>query len=253
MDTHLNEDQLLGYVQLTLTDDEREALSQHLARCPECRARLEDQENFARRLRHDLRAALQSRVPPATMRFAPHSASRRASLRPAGVSDLWRQGAAAALALAGLALAWGALWLSADFAAGTLTPAAPHVLPALACFLFGIPVATQTRSAPVARRRNRLLGLLVGALWLGTAAVGLYEIFLLREVILQLCARLGSGYWPAVAVGNWSAILLGAVWIVVFIGGGEYHYRHFDRRASWRLFGRTILGEIAILLLAMII
>ncbi len=253
MNTHLSEEQLLGYVQHTLTDAEREALEQHLAQCPECRAQLEDHESFARHLRHDLRAALQLHSPPATMRFAPHGTPRRAPSRLTGILTLLRQGAPVVLALAGLALAWGAIWLGADFPAGKFTPTSPHVLPATACFLFGLPVVAQYRGDYVARRRNLWLGLLVGALWLGTASVGLYEIFLLREMTLRLCARLGSGYWPAVAAGEWGVMLFSIIWIAVFIGGGEYHYRHFDRRSSWRLFGWTVLGEISILLLAMLI
>lgn len=255
MNPHLNEEQLLSYVQHTLTDTEREALEQHLTQCPECRAQIEDHENFARRLRHDLRAALQSQAPPATMRPTLTRIPMRRTPPPRllGILDLLQQGAPVALALAGLALAWSALWLSADFPAGKLTPTAPHVLPTTACLLFGIPVAAQYRSDHAARRRKRWLGLLVGALWLGTAAVGLYEIFLLREMGLRLCARLGSSYWPAVTAGEWGVLLFSLVWIVAFIGGGEYHYRHFDRRSSWRLFGWTILGEIVILLLAIFI
>ncbi|MBN2002649.1 MAG: zf-HC2 domain-containing protein [Anaerolineae bacterium] len=252
MNTHLSEEQQLGYVQHTLTDAEREMLERHLVGCPKCRAQIEEHEIFTRSLRHSLNAALQSCEPPEMLRRQRETRRRAPSPLPGIVNHL-RRGVPVALALAGLVLAWGALWIGADFPAGRLTPNAPHVLPTAACFLLGIPVATQYRGDHAVRRRNRWLGLLVGVLWLGMAAVGLYDIFLLREMVLRLCARLGSNYWTAVATGEWSTFLFSIVWIAVFIGGSEYHYRHFDRRSSWRLFGWTILGEIAVLLLTLFI
>ena len=70
MSTHLSEEQVIGYVHQTLTDAAREALDQHLAACPPCRARLADHEALQRRIRHGLSADLRAARPSPRMTFA---------------------------------------------------------------------------------------------------------------------------------------------------------------------------------------
>ena len=103
----------------------------------------------------------------------------------------------------------------------------------------------QSRQAPAS-----VLALI---LWIATAAVGLWEIVIVRGMLLRIYARFWSDYWPAVNLGNWAVFILGAMWLVLVVGGGEYHYRRVGRRESWRLFGRTIAVEVAILILALFI
>ena len=103
----------------------------------------------------------------------------------------------------------------------------------------------QSRQVPVS-----VLALI---LWIATAVVGLWEIVIVRGMLLRLYAYFGGEYWPAVNMGNWIVFILGATWLVLVVGGGEYHYRRVGQRGSWRLFGWTIGVEIAILVLALFI
>lgn len=107
------------------------------------------------------------------------------------------------------------------------------------------------------RPRSVLLAVLAFLLWIVTAAVGLWEIIIVRDMVLRVFARFwgnrehfGTDYWVAVQLGQWTVVLLALVWIVLVIGSGEYHYRRLGQRSSWRLFGWTIAGELAILVLA---
>jgi hypothetical protein len=96
-------------------------------------------------------------------------------------------------------------------------------------------------------------------LWLVTAVVGLIEIYIVREMLLRLAARIWGtqanrqAYGIAVSIGNGATFILAVLWIAVVIGGGEYHVKHLGKRKSWRLFARTIAVELAILILALFI
>jgi hypothetical protein len=97
-------------------------------------------------------------------------------------------------------------------------------------------------------------------LWLGTAAVGLWQISVVREMIFVLFARLRdvnqSDYLNfkqaalAGALGSWLLVVLAIVWIAAFVGGAEYHYRHVGQPRSWRLFAWTVGLEAAIFILS---
>jgi hypothetical protein len=97
-------------------------------------------------------------------------------------------------------------------------------------------------------------------LWLGTAAVGLWQISVVREMMFVLIARFRdvnqSDYAAfkqaqlAGALGIWLVIALAIVWIAAFLGGAEYHYRHLGEPRSWRLFAWTVLVEAAIFVLS---
>ena len=103
-------------------------------------------------------------------------------------------------------------------------------------------------------------GLVALFLWAATAALGLLEIVVIREMALRVYARFGvdgavsnSHYWGGVALGNWLLLVLAIVWIGVVIGGGEYHYKYLGQPKSWRLFARTFAAELSILVLALFI
>jgi hypothetical protein len=97
-------------------------------------------------------------------------------------------------------------------------------------------------------------------LWLATAAIGLWEIALGRDILIGLFARFSdvsqSEYEAfkqaqlAGSLGIGLIMVLAIVWIIAFIGGAEYHYRYLGQPRSWRLFAWTIVIEIAILVLA---
>ena len=102
MSAHLSEKQLVGYIQRTLTDTRREAMDQHLAACPRCRARLADHEALQRRIHYSLLADLRTVRPSPRMTFANIAPRLK---RPKRFVPLWGQsqrllsGAAALAAL----------------------------------------------------------------------------------------------------------------------------------------------------------
>jgi len=97
--------------------------------------------------------------------------------------------------------------------------------------------------------RRIATGALALTLWLATAVLGFWEIYLVREMLFRIYARFGSDYWSAVNLGKWVVVVLGAVWLAFVVGGGEHHRRRVGQRSSWSLFGWTIGVEVAILIL----
>jgi hypothetical protein len=97
-------------------------------------------------------------------------------------------------------------------------------------------------------------------LWAASAVLGLWEIWIVREMMLRVYVRFwagdklsGNDYWLSVGLGNWLVFILAVVWIGVVIGGGEYHAKHVGQPKSWKLFARTIGVQVAILVLALFI
>ena len=106
----------------------------------------------------------------------------------------------------------------------------------------------------IVQQPNRVLsGALAFVLWAATAALGLFEIVVVREMLLRICACLGSDYLEALNLGNWAVFVLAILWLALVVGGAEYHYRRFGQRSSWKLFGWTIAVEVLILVLALFI
>jgi len=257
MKLHLTEEQLVSYVQRTLTDAQRESLDRHLATCGDCRARLTAHEAQERRLRYDLSAALREVAPSEKMTFTtlrPRLARVHRNARAQRFWDWLLSGTTAATALAGLMLALAGLIQNVNWSTASLkTPDAS--LPAAAGFLFMVPVLSQFGAHLSLRDRKVWTPLLTFVLWAGTAIVGLYEILLLQELAYRCYARFWSGasygrdYGIAWGIGVWSVFILAMVWIAAFIGGAEYHYKHVGQRGSWKWFGWTIAVELLILAL----
>jgi len=142
-----------------------------------------------------------------------------------------------------------------------ITPTHAVPLPTVACFLFAIPVIGNYYESRVVPSRLILSGVVAFILWVGTAIVSLYEIFLVREMLFRIYVRFWSGsgglgrndFWRALALGNWALIPLALAWIALVVGGGEYHYKRVGQRSSWKLFGWTIAAEMLILVLPILI
>jgi hypothetical protein len=97
-------------------------------------------------------------------------------------------------------------------------------------------------------------------LWAFTAVLGMFEILVIRDMVLRVYARFfaddrayGTDYWGGVALGQVVVVILAIVWIGLVIGAAEYHYKYYGQRRSWRLFARVIGVELAILVLALFI
>lgn len=97
-------------------------------------------------------------------------------------------------------------------------------------------------------------------LWLLTAVLAFWEIFIIREMALRLYVhflpididqRAASG--GAGVLGAWIFLPLVILFIAIAIGGAEYHYKRVGQPRSWQLFGRTLAVELSILALALFI
>jgi hypothetical protein len=260
MKNHISSDQLVGHVQHTLTDAQREVIDQHLMACARCRARLDEHQAFQRRVRQNLSDDLQQVAPSSQMTFhtvaprLPSNRLQRWQRRAATPQALPAVAALGGLVLAVMTLTVGIRWADISLWSIPTDVSTPTSLPAIACLLFSIPVVANYREQGQLLSSRPLTYIVTVLLWLGTALVGLYELFVMRELLYHVYVVLG-GRDPGVAaaLGVWGVLVLALVWIGAFIGGAEYHYQHVGERQSWRLFGWIIAIEVVILVLAYLI
>ena len=102
------------------------------------------------------------------------------------------------------------------------------------------------------------LRLLAIGLWVVTSVLGFLLILTVREIVVRAYAHFaatgglyGTAYAGGVAAQILSTIVMAIVCIGVVIGGAEYHFNHFGKPESWRLFARTIAAELSVLVLAL--
>ena len=107
-----------------------------------------------------------------------------------------------------------------------------------------------------------LLKAITMILWVGTAILAGYEIFLTRyiatqlyflvqnsrEVPLTVLARLS-----ATGVGNIAAFGMAIIAIVIVVGGFDYHWRHGGEKKSFRLLGLTLIFQSVFIILDQIL
>jgi len=253
MKRHLSDEQLVGYVHATLTDAGREEMDSLLAGCPECRARLADHEALQREIRYRLLADLRAASPPVGMRFEAIAPRLKRSNR---LAQLWQRPSQAFHAATAMAALTGLMVALIGLVDGVGRPGvSPAVrsagsLPAVACFLFAIPAASNYRETRVVPSRLLISAVVALTLWAGTAIVGLQVIVVVRDMSAWVLAHLLGSVRAGAALSNWALIPLSIVWIALVVGGGEYHYRRFGQNSSWKLFGWTIAAEMTILILA---
>jgi len=96
-------------------------------------------------------------------------------------------------------------------------------------------------------------GLLALVLWIATCALGLLEMYFVQEMVLRIYVRFGTNYFSGVAIRNVAVLILAVLYIAFAVGTGEYHYRRFGQRKSWKLFGWTIAIQLAILVLCYVV
>lgn len=97
---------------------------------------------------------------------------------------------------------------------------------------------------------RRLAGLV---LWLTTIALGIVDVYFVREIFFGVYARLSREARPAVLFGD-ILVVVAAIGLVAFIViSTEYHRRHFGKHASWDLFAWTLVVELAIPFIAVFI
>ena len=84
------------------------------------------------------------------------------------------------------------------------------------------------------------------ALWLITIALGIADIYYLREIFFGVYALLSRDAAPALFWGN-IIVVLGAIAAVGFIlWSSEYHRKRIGKHESWDLFAWTLVVELAI-------
>ena len=96
-------------------------------------------------------------------------------------------------------------------------------------------------------------------LYILTFVLGVVAFLAARRIVLSTHVRLFPGDVQAAQVGDGGLQLVNIITtmvlvvrlIAVLIGGFEYHFRRVGQESSWRLFARTLAGELAILLLAL--
>lgn len=92
-------------------------------------------------------------------------------------------------------------------------------------------------------------GVLALMLWIATSALGMFEIYLLQDMLLRVYVRFGHFYWSGLTIRNVAVFVLAILYIAFAIGTGEYHYRKAGQPPSWRLFSWTIAVELVILIM----
>ncbi len=88
-------------------------------------------------------------------------------------------------------------------------------------------------------------------LYLLTLALGMWDIYLIREIFLliysSITSTLGSS---AVFFADILVLILGLILVGVAFITAEYHRKHFNQPESWKLFAQTLAVEAIFPLLA---
>jgi hypothetical protein len=255
MNNHISDDELIGNIHRTLTDAQRESMEVHLAACPQCRARLSDNEAMQQRIRHSLLADMRYVQPSPGMRFAAISPRVKGDKYHAfrRISNQLFPTTVASVALIGLLLALVDLPESIVRLFTNPEPASASSFSALACVFFSVATVGNYHESRFNQLRSGLYILLAFVIWLGTAVVGLQVIAIVREALSWLVFLVSGKTQLAFALSNWALIPLGLIWIAVVIGGAEYQYRRGSQRISWKLFAGIIAVEFSILLITLLI
>jgi hypothetical protein len=245
MYSHINEEELVGYLYRTLTDARREVLDAHLQSCPECRSRLSSHEVKQRRIHNDLRREINGRKPSTSLRFS----GIAPQLRPRVPLDgLWQPLFSSSLATVGVVLAILGVWRSLPPWPFSAPSSVSGPFPAVAGLLFGLALFGQF-DWKLTRPPSTVVSALVAfLLWLGTAILGLQTMVVLRDLFLLAAKWVGVTDIAARPMSMLFLLVLVMLWITMTIGGGEYHRRRVGQMNSWRLFGVTIAIELSVII-----
>jgi hypothetical protein len=98
-----------------------------------------------------------------------------------------------------------------------------------------------------------LKGILAVGLWLVTIALGIADIYYIRELYFALYARRSFDAAPALLWGDILVVVAAIVFVGFILWSSEYHRRRYGRLESWKLFAWTLGVELLIPLLAMLL
>jgi len=90
-------------------------------------------------------------------------------------------------------------------------------------------------------------------LWLTTIALGIVDVYFVRQIFFGLYARVSRAHQPAILFGDVIVVLV-AIGVVAFIIiSTEFHRQHFCRHESWDVFAWTLVVQLAIPFIAVFI
>lgn len=87
-------------------------------------------------------------------------------------------------------------------------------------------------------------------LWLVTAALGVADVYFLREIFFAIYVRLSKDNAPALFWGDILVVLAAIGFVAFLIASGEYHRKHVGERKSWQLFAISLVVGLAIPIIA---
>lgn len=240
---HLTPHEIDAYLHRTLTDAERESHNRHLAECADCCAVLAQAQAFSADVKTSLVDMLNTVEPSGGITFAQVLPRLQINTQTAkALRGHW--------ALSGVSTAVGILLLAAAFLRGSHADTGT-ALPLLASGLFALPffsrLAVERKQHVQPKRLFHTA--LAAALSLGVALLGLYEIFMMQELILRQAGFFGTDYWMGITLGNFSVLFSSCVWIVAIIGNLDYQLTHAGQPRAWKILRLMLLVEALIALL----
>ncbi len=100
---------------------------------------------------------------------------------------------------------------------------------------------------------KQLATILALILWLVTVVLAVWDFLLIRGMVLRTYGRFGGAANSFELVSILLIIVLAVLWVVVVIGGAEYHRARVGQPNSWQMFSRTLAVEVSILVLPLFI
>ena len=251
MNNHINNEEIIGYLNRILDDAKRESIDEHLLHCPECRAQLQESEQHYRRISNEITAKISGVAVPQQMSFAAIE-SRLQARR--GLQGIWFKTAvspALAFSTIGLILALAGLWRIVFSQHPTEQYLNASAFPSLACFFFMLATVDQyERAAFYIRPRLVVVALATALLWLGTAIIGVFNIFALGELAIASAVALGGSAAEAMPLFMVATYFGGGMFYIgLVIGGADYHIKNLGQPRSWKVFTITLLVQLFILIL----
>jgi hypothetical protein len=86
-------------------------------------------------------------------------------------------------------------------------------------------------------------------IWLASAALGLWDIYLGRQTAVRLIGRFSTDLPMATLAGNIIILVLAVTWLWYVIYGGEVNLKRMGHRTGWTFFAWGVAVELLILIL----
>jgi hypothetical protein len=87
-------------------------------------------------------------------------------------------------------------------------------------------------------------------LYILTLVLGLWDIYLLREIFLVIYAQFSYEVGLASVMGMVVVLILALVYLGFIVITAEFHRKHFAQPESWRLFAQTLIVLVIIPIIA---